>query len=138
LRGRQEGFYLVFATALGGWWAAGLWWWFSPGLSAASLDHAQSWTSCSTPMWMLLAVVLVGGKLAVTGWALIESWRRRHITWRFAAVLVSGWLGILGGLIWLMPEGLRRDPWNIVGLIALVPLARLAVSPLAVAANRHR
>ena len=138
LRGRPEGFSLFLASLVGAFWSMELYLWFSPIHDLVYRGSIQSWAIGCTRIWRVAAVLLIIGKFAVTGWALIVSWRQRHITWRFAVVMAGGWLGIVGGLNWLMPEGLRQDPWNIVGLIALVPLARLALCPLAVAANRHR
>lgn len=64
--------------------------------------------------------------------------RQGHTTWRFPIVLIGTWLLIAAALLWGLPT-LRVSGWY-AGLttILLIPLARLAWCPVALASNRHR
>ena len=79
-----------------------------------------------------------GLKLATAAWALVASLRARHLTWRFATGLVAGWLLVVSCLVWVLPTWCTDGAWRAVAMLVLVPLARLALCPLALAANRHR
>jgi hypothetical protein len=76
--------------------------------------------------------------MGVAAWAFWRGYRGGHITWKFAAAVAVGWLGVASALVWGFP-GWRKEGYYWALLVALmVPLARLALCPLAIAANRHR
>ena len=45
---------------------------------------------------------------------------------------------IRAALIWALPVWRAQGAWGAAAIVVLVPLARLAGCPLALAANRHR
>jgi hypothetical protein len=93
----------------------------------------------------VLLVALVALKLMVTYGAFHRSLVLELVSPRFVAGCVGGWLVAAGGLtlavVLLM---LDAGKWDLSSLLALpiavliVPLARIALSPLALALNRHR
>jgi hypothetical protein len=127
LWGRLEGFPNLLLAAIGGW----VWTWLLAGFFDLEPGQEPGWR------WGLVGLLL-GLKLAASGWALGRGLRARHITWRFAGGLVLGWLLVTGCLIWVLPTWRTGGAWCAAAMCLLVPLTRLAVCPLAVAANRHR
>jgi hypothetical protein len=88
------------------------------------------------------APVAVALKLLLAGWALRAVYRQRLVTpraltWGLAAwpVLVAG---LFGALAWLVPPGLVSLSSLALVSVLLVPLARPALAPLALAWDRHR
>ena len=85
------------------------------------------------------AVVL---KFLLAAWALRALCRRGELKPGAVAKLLGVWglvaVGLFGLLLWLVPSGLVPAYGLALGVVLFVPLARLAVAPLALAWNRHR
>jgi hypothetical protein len=90
--------------------------------------------------WILGGVVVL--KFALAGWALRASHRRGQLKYDTAAKLVAGWVagavGLFALLAWLVPSSVVPVERLAVGVVLLLPLARLAAAPAALAWNRHR
>ncbi len=125
LRGRFEGFPTLLLASICAW----AWTWLLTGFFNWEEVPGWSWL----PVAALLAV-----KFGGAAWFLGRSCRQGQTTWRFAVALISGWLGVTSILIWVLPFWQVRGAWGAAAIALLVPLARLAGCPLAVAANRHR
>jgi hypothetical protein len=85
-------------------------------------------------LWMVGSLLAV--KILVALGLLIYSYRQRQITWKFAVTLPLVWsfIGlILAGLSW-RDFGVVRA----MAVLIMLPLARPALCPMAVALNRHR
>jgi len=114
----------VFLATLAGW----AWTW---SLSAfASQEPPPEWLS-----WALGGLLAV--KLATAFWALVRSYREGYVKWQFPLVLLSGWLAVVVCMLWLFPVWQSGGVQSALTLAVLIPLARLAACPLAMAANRH-
>ncbi len=83
-------------------------------------------------------LVLLTLKLALGVSSLAWAWRAGHITWRYAAGLTGGWLAGVSLLVWTLPTWSQRGGWGLATIALFLPFARLALAPLALAANRHR
>jgi hypothetical protein len=125
LWGRLEGFPTLLLASLIAWaWSCAL-------AGFAFQKEASDWVG-----WALAAYL--GLKLAVAAWSFRRSLRSGWITWRFPAVLTGGWLAVVAAMLWLWSPWLS---WSLPGVLApaaMIPLARLAACPMAMAANRHR
>jgi hypothetical protein len=127
LWGRLEGFPNMLLAAIGSW----VWVWLLAAFF--KLDDGQD------PGWRWgVVALLLGVKLATAAWALVVGLHARHLTWRFVMGLVAGWLLVVTCLVWALPTGRTDGAWRAAAMLVLVPLARLALCPLALAANRHR
>jgi hypothetical protein len=110
------------------------------------LTLLQPWLQLWLPLfWTLvpwLAGALVLFKLLLAGWAFHAVRRRRLLAPRALACLVGLWLlvavGLFGLLSYLVPAELAPAHYLALGVVLLLPLARLLVAPLALAWNRHR
>jgi hypothetical protein len=106
-------------------------------LIESSRARAALWSAIP---WLL--AVLVGGKMAAASWVAIHLQRSRVLSDRTlvtgAAAWVAAVLALYGLLTWLLFTPFM--PRYLLGLIAIlmIPLARLAAAPLALAWNRHR
>jgi hypothetical protein len=107
--------------------------WTGPWLLSLSLSNEPEPGICWPVAFGWLAV-----KLLIASGALFLSWRRGYITWKFPAGLILGWLSLTGFLIWGMPTWQSGGAERAITIVLLLPLARLALCPLAIAANRHR
>ena len=125
LWGRLEGFPNMLLAAIVAW--AGTW-----GL-AGFCRPPDTGNLPWIPLLVLLAVKLCLGFTAL-GW----GWRAGHITWRYAASLTSGWLVLVSLLVWGFPTWSQRGCYGLITIALLMPFARLALAPLALAANRTR
>lgn len=80
-------------------------------------------------------------KLAIASVAALALWRRQLLAKGTLFRLLAAWLVVVSVLAALvasiMPQGVPLE-WCILGVILLVPLARLTLAPLALAWNRHR
>ena len=89
-----------------------------------------------------LAGTAVALKLLVGAWALRQLLRRDEVTPATATQLLAVWFvltaTLFGLLVWLVPEGLVPVYGLALGVVLAVPVARLALAPLAFAWNRHR
>jgi hypothetical protein len=89
--------------------------------------------------WLAGSAVLL--KFGVAGWAVRALSRRGLVAARTLAHLAGVWLLAAGGLLallcWLVPGHVPRH-WIACGVILVLPLARVALAPLALAWNRHR
>jgi hypothetical protein len=87
------------------------------------------------------AGVAVGAKFLVAGWAMRTLVRRGEVRPGTAGRLVAGWClaaaGLFGLLSWLVPAGVAPAYGLALGVTLALPLARLAVSPVALGWNRH-
>ena len=64
--------------------------------------------------------------------------RQGHTTWRFPVVLYACWILVASGILWGLPL-IKFSGWYMaLATILLLPLARLAWCPVALAKNRHR
>ena len=101
-------------------------WLFGDWLQGSEGQHPALWA----------LAVLLALKVSASAGFLVHSFKQRHITWQFAAVLPVLWL--VAGL------GLAMLAWRDLGIaraagvLLLMPLVRPAACPLAVALNRHR
>jgi hypothetical protein len=127
LWGRFEGFPNFLLAGVCTW--AWLW------LVGASLSPLPG----QSPGWLWLPLtVLLAFKLGLAVWGLTWALRSGHTTWRFPLFLSLGW-GVLTGLLVLALSTLKLGGvWSSLMIVLLVPFARLAWCPLAIAANRHR
>jgi len=73
---------------------------------------------------------------AATGFIL--GIRRGCIAWRFVISLLASWGGVLAFLVWVMPVWRTAGGWGLLSFAIMIPLARFAWCPVALAANRHR
>lgn len=125
LWGRLEGFPNMLLCAIVTW--AGAW-----------MVAGMIWMDSATHGKWAAALVWLGCKLGISCWALVKSWRAGHITWRYAAGVVSGWLVVVALLTFALPVWQYQGIRGLLGMALLIPLARLALCPLALAANRSR
>ncbi len=90
--------------------------------------------------WAAPAAVAL--KLLLAGWALRAVYRRRLVTPRALTWVLAAWpvavAVLFGVLAWLVPAGLASLPALALAAVLLVPLARPALAPLALAWDRHR
>ncbi|MRR52837.1 MAG: hypothetical protein EG825_18355 [Rhodocyclaceae bacterium] len=100
-------------------------------LSVFSYEDEPGWR------WALLGGLL-GLKVLVAAAALAVAWRRGHITWRFPAALCVVCGAVLCFVLFALPLWRAGTRFEALTAILLVPLARPALCPLALAANRHR
>ncbi|HOW68276.1 MAG TPA: hypothetical protein P5186_23300 [Candidatus Paceibacterota bacterium] len=125
LRGRFDGFPNLFLATLVAW----IWTWVLARF--ANQETPPDWGG-----WLLgcLLVFKVGTAIAMS----VVSCRQGLINWRFPAVLFGGWLLTTGSLIGFLPVVPVGGWIQACGVAVLMPLARLAACPLAMAANRYR
>jgi hypothetical protein len=114
------------------------------GLALAGIlvsQHPETWGPLRRLAWWL-APVAVALKLLLAGWALRALHRRRLAAPRALVGWLAAWVvliaALLGALAWLVPPGLVSLPALALAAALLVPLARLALAPLALEWNRHR
>ncbi len=90
--------------------------------------------------WAAPAAVVL--KMLLAGWAAYALRRRGLASRRALACGMAAWLaavvGLFGALAWLVPPGLASLPALALAAVLLVPLARLALAPLALEWSRHR
>jgi hypothetical protein len=90
--------------------------------------------------WIAGAAVVL--KFLVAGWAIAALLRRGELGRGTAVRLLGAWAvgaaGLFVALAWLVPAELAPRYGSALGAVLSVPLARLAVAPLALAWNRHR
>jgi hypothetical protein len=125
LTGRFEGFNNLFLAGLCSW----AWPWLT--LRSAQPEEGDGWNLAL--LGLLLAVKAVAAVVAF-GLAL----RRRLVTGGFVAGVTLGWLLVAGLLAWAAWFGRGHETGWAATILVLIPIARLAACPLAVAANRHR
>ena len=99
--------------------------------------HAALWRLA---WWGAAAAVAL--KLFVGGWAVRALYRRRLVPPRALAGWLAAWLlaalAVFAALAWLLPPGLADAAGCAFAAVLTVPLARLALAPLALEWNRHR
>jgi hypothetical protein len=88
-------------------------------------------------LWVLL-LVLLAAKFLAAGGGIVLSLRYGHITWKFAVLLVIGWSAMAAWVAWVLGTWRTDGAYAGLLLVFLMPLARLAWSPFAVACNRQR
>jgi hypothetical protein len=127
LLGRFEGFGNLLLAAVCTWalcWAMATQFKIEPG---------------EQPGWrlnLLIAVLFLKFITALFGTYL--GFRQGHTTWRFPVVLYACWILVASGLLWGLPL-IKFSGWYMaLTTILLLPLARLAWCPVALAKNRHR
>jgi len=88
-------------------------------------------------LWTALAV-----KLCFAAFSADKLWRRRLIAGKMIANIVLAWASIAAmfsaAYIWCGPDYLSDKTTLVPGILLLIPLARLFVSPLTFEWNRHR
>lgn len=124
LSGRVEGYPNMLLSTLVSWTV--------PWVLLSSFSTADE----AAPRWWPV-VVWLAVKVVVTGWALWQALAGGHITWRYAVALPAVWLGLVSLMVTAFPVW-SYGPMRALAIAAIVPLGRLALCPLAVAANRHR
>jgi hypothetical protein len=125
LWGRLEGFPNMLLSAIVSWTAA----WLLAGIIWVDPTGTEKWTA---------PLIWFGLKLGISGWALVKSWRAGQITWRYAVGLVGGWLALVALLSFALPVWQYQGMRGVLAMALFMPLARLALCPLALAANRSR
>ncbi|MBI2927616.1 MAG: hypothetical protein HYY24_18115 [Verrucomicrobia bacterium] len=109
--------------------------------------NASSWLQRHTDYFSVmffLLLLLVLAKLGVAFWGFRRAIGLRCISPRLVAVYVALWLVATAVLVEFAVVAAARASWGNDALFLLpaavvaVPLARIAVSPLALAMNRHR
>ena len=109
----------------------GYWAWHHPEAQAA-LGRLAWW----------VAAAGVALKLLVGGWAVRALYRRRLVSPPALIGLLAAWLlaalALFVVLTRMLPPGLVDVSGSAFAAVLLVPLARLALSPLALEWNRHR
>jgi len=101
------------------------------------------------PEFFVVLILLVAAKFALGYWGFRRSLRLRLISPGFVVGYLGLWIGMVACLAswswwWLQGmESYAREPWGLVPTavslaLLVVPLARIALSPLALAMNRHR
>jgi hypothetical protein len=103
--------------------------------------HPEAHAALGRLAWWAAAAA-VALKLLVGGWAVRALYRRRLVPPR----TLAGWLAarllavlaLFAALAWLLPPGLADAAGCAFAAVLLVPLARLALAPLALEWNRHR
>jgi hypothetical protein len=90
--------------------------------------------------WLVGAAAALKGLVA--GWALRALYRRRLVAPSALAGLLAAWVlavaSLFAVLAWLLPRAWVSPADIALGVVLVVPLARLAVAPLALEWNRHR
>jgi hypothetical protein len=124
LWGRLEGFPTLLLANLVGW----SWTWVLSGF--VHQDPAPDWLS-----WALGGLLTV--KVAAALVMLLQCLRLGYVTWRFPVILLGGWLATISYLVWRLPAQPDLLGSEVVGLAVMIPLARLAACPMAMARNRH-
>jgi hypothetical protein len=123
LWGRLEGFPTVLLASLVAWC-----WTLVLGAFAGQRP-APDWLT-----WALGGLLVA--KLAAAAWLLLRSYRQAYLTWRFPAILLGGWVGLIGGISWLFSPWQSSGLEGLLALAVMIPLVRLAACPLAMASNR--
>src|SRR5581483_8391642 len=104
-------------------------------------QHPETWGPLRRLAWWL-APVAAAVKLLLAGCAVRALLRHRLVTPRALAGWLAVWLlavvVLCGAFLWLAPPGLAHPAALALASVLLVPLARLALSPLALEWNRHR
>jgi hypothetical protein len=91
-----------------------------------------------------ILVLLVTGKLVLAFWAFRRALGLRVVSGWFVNGYLLLWLAAAGLLVWMVYPAadrigsLEEGLWLIPAAVLLVPLARIGLSPLALASNRHR
>jgi hypothetical protein len=125
LWGRLDGFANLLLCGVVSWGSAR--WLY--GITRSDPSGLEPWLGPS--IWL-------GLKLAVCVWALIRAGRAGHITWRFAVGLIVGWMALVTLLTVALPTWEHRGLHGALIIALFIPLARPALCPLALAANRSR
>lgn len=127
LWGRIEGFGHFLLAAVCSWAIC----WALAGQLRVVPEEMPGWRWVAVSFWMAL-------KLAATAWAFARGLRQGHFTWRYPVVIMAVWMLLGCALVCLLPTWKFEGPYAALYALCLLPLARLALSPLALAANRHR
>jgi hypothetical protein len=125
LWGRLEGFPNLLLAGMGAW--AGTW--LLAGFLGTKEPGATHW---------IVAGVLLALKAGVAAAAFRHGLRRRWFGARYLAGVLLGWALAALAVASLVSQALPEHTWRLLSLIILLPLARLALCPAAVAANRCR
>ncbi|HZY85100.1 MAG TPA: hypothetical protein VFE78_09740 [Gemmataceae bacterium] len=114
------------------------------GLALAGIlvsQHPETWGPLRRLAWWL-APVAVALKLLLAGWAVRALRRRRLVSSRALVGWLAVWLlaafVLFGAFTWLLPPEVVGAAGCACAAVLLVPLARLALAPLALEWNRHR
>lgn len=126
LLGRLEGLPNMFLCSILVWAAP-----FLLGTFMGPEEHLNLGLLCVVSIWLI-------AKILVTAFSLARSLRDGEITWRFAAGLVGGWLVLAAFLTWGLPIWQKWGASGLLGVVVFLPLARIALCPMAISANRHR
>jgi hypothetical protein len=109
------------------------------GKWVADNRHVQATLWDALP-WITSGLVCL--KLTATAWIVIRLHRHRLVSDRALIAGAACWLLVVlllfGLLAWLVPAGLAARSLLAFGAVLVIPLARPAAAPLALAWNRHR
>jgi hypothetical protein len=99
--------------------------------------HEYLWIGLRCAVGLVLVAKVVAASLV------LHLLHRRHfMTRQQLGWLAAGWalavILLFGLMVWLLPPGVVSPFWLAVGCTLMVPLARLAATPLALEWNRHR
>ncbi len=99
--------------------------------------HATAWAMIP---WLLGSLVLV--RCAAAAWALREVSRRRLLQPKTIVRWLIAWFSVAVTLIivltWSVPAQIAPPQYVALGVLSVMPMFRLAATPLALAWNRHR
>jgi hypothetical protein len=111
------------------------------------VDTARSHVGFRTTLLRWLTAILMvclAGKIAVSIVAFVWGWRRKAVTLPTIGWITGGWLavgsfaGAYAGHVCRAVHIPELQLWIWLGALLIVPLADLAIAPLALAWNRHR
>lgn len=88
-------------------------------------------------LWYVMGALLMA-KGGVAVWAMRKALKAGHVTWRFPVGLAAGWTAALSLLTIVIPVWKEGGAWAVFSTMLFLPIARLALCPLAIAENRHR
>jgi hypothetical protein len=125
LRGRLAGFPAVFLASMVCW--------TGPLLLYLGMKEGGGGISSYA-----IALAWLAAKIGVAAWALGRSTLAGQITRRFVCGTFGVWLALAAVLIWGLPTWQDGGLWRVVPILLFLPLARPALCPLALDANRQR
>jgi hypothetical protein len=138
LTGRRWVATLSLALGLGGLMLASL----LAGWLAVRAEYRPAAWNVARALLPWLAGLALGLKVSAAAWVASAVRRRELLTSRALACLLAGWVAAVACFFalfaWVLPVGVAAWPWLAVIVVLVLPLARSAGLPLALAWNRHR
>jgi hypothetical protein len=138
LTGRRWVVSLGMGLGLGGLMLAA----FLTGWLAVHAEYRPAAWNVARALLPWLAGLALGLKVSAAAWVVSAVRRHELLTSRALACLLAGWVVAAACFFALfasvLPIGVAAWPWLAVIVVLVLPLARLAGLPLALAWNRHR